>query len=88
MTSDGQKGGPRRVSARSLLLRAIGGITVCLVLPEAGIVDDGLVLTGMLDHDSLSCNAVASDVARASGRALGGLFCGGLLCGDVDAVDS
>jgi hypothetical protein len=58
------------------------------VVQEAGIVDDGLVLTGMLDDDPLSYHAAAVDVARASGWALGGLFSGSLSCADVDAVDS
>jgi hypothetical protein len=62
-------------------------MTVCPVLQEAGIADDGMVLTGMLD-DALSYNAAAIDVARASGRARGELFSGNLWCADVDAEDS
>jgi N-methylhydantoinase B len=79
-------------------MRTIGGMTVCRVSREAGIADHGLVLTGKLDDDSLSYNAAAMDVARASGLALAELFSdwksgrrrfsGDLSCADLDAVDS
>jgi N-methylhydantoinase B len=37
---------------------------------EAGIADDGVVLTGELDHDLVSHDAAATDAAGASRQAL------------------
>ena len=41
---------------------------------EAGIADDGVVLTGELDHDLVSHDAAATDAAGASRPALAEVF--------------
>lgn len=41
---------------------------------EAGIADDGVVLTGELDHDLVSHDAAATDAAGASRQALAEVF--------------
>jgi N-methylhydantoinase B len=46
------------------------------VLRETAIADDGVVLTGKLDHDLLSHDAAATDVKRAPRPARAEVFFG------------
>jgi N-methylhydantoinase B len=65
---------------------------------EAAIADYGVVLTGEPDQDLVSCDAAATDAARATRPGLSEVFfdrgpgyarlCGGVSQADVDAVGS
>jgi N-methylhydantoinase B len=73
-------------------------MTVCGVSREAAIADYGVVLTGEPDEDLVSCDAAATDAARATRLALAEVFfgrgpgyarlCGGVSYADVDVVGS
>ena len=56
-------------------LAADSGRVIRGVSREAAIADDGVVLTGELDHDLVSHDAAPTDTARASGTAPAEVFC-------------